>query len=885
MEPSDTSSPKKKLRPPKRRTTRRQRLRRVTALLAGALVLAAVIGTLAYRLNRPQVRRPGEALSDITEHLRKDLPADAPAPRLVDVTDTAGLGGFKNFAGERSSQLPEDMGCGAAWGDFDNDGDDDLFLVSAGGALTLPRSEWLPSRLYENLGDGRFEQVEDFPELKIAGMGAAWGDADGDGWLDLAVTGYRSLLFFRNREGRLERDPSLPELEGYWSGVSWADFDHDRDLDLYVSGYVRYVEEAGDERRVTEQYGAAVPYTLNPASFEPERNLLFENRGAGDDGAIRFREVAVELGVSNPEGRSLGALWHDFDDDGWLDLYIANDISDNALYLNRQDTFEDAGLRAWVADYRGAMGIAAGDWNRDGDDDLFITHWIAQENALYDSRLADLRRARADGGAGGDGGKTTAPPVQLNFSDMAVPLGLGQIALHFVGWGTAFADFDGDGWLDLVVANGSTIEDDRIPKGLKPQQDFFLWNQRGEFFHDLAPLDEVLGSPSVSRGLALSDYDRDGDLDLLVVRLGEGVKLLRNDMQQGHWLELRLKSRVAPAGEPRGFGDGATVVARVGDVELRRSVTGASYLSQSTRTVHFGLGAAARVDRLEVRWLGGEPQVFTALDADAVWELVEGEPEPRRLSGRAVAETAAPGAPAAEAMDERQRLLAFWKTQRAAMDAMKIDGDVPRAAELFRQALALNPDHQDSRYYLANMLAQLGHLDEALDELDRLRRDHPMSHRAHKQWGVLRALTATGRADVDAAGEALERALEINREETGSLLVLGEIALLQGDPELADERFELACRTNPKAVGGFFLRGYVAWKRGDGEAATELLRAAQDARGEAWKPEGAVAEGDVASRMHREETPLARFWEAWDGTPDPQTAYGPLDGRLRDAGS
>ncbi len=867
--------PTPKRRTPKRRTIRRQRLRRVVTLLVAALALAAAVILLAYRLTRPEVRRPGEALDDITENLKKDLPADAPAPRLTDVTDAAGLGGFQNFAGARSSQLPEDMGCGAAWGDFDNDGDDDLFLVSAGGALTLPRAEWLPSLLYENRGDGTFQPVADFPELRIAGMGAAWGDADGDGWLDLAVTGYRSLLLFRNRQGRLERDPSLPELEGYWSGVSWADFDNDRDLDLYVSGYVRYVEEAGDGRQVTEQYGAAVPYTLNPASFEPEKNLLFENRGVGGDGTIRFSEVAVELGVSNPEGRSLGALWHDVDDDGWLDLYIANDISDNALYLNRQDTFEDAGLQAWVADYRGAMGIAAGDWNRDGDDDLFITHWIAQENALYDSRLVDLRRARA-GNAGEEAG---APPIPLNFSDMAVPLGLGQIALHYVGWGTEFADFDGDGWLDLAVANGSTIEDDREPKGLKPQQDFFLWNQRGEFFHDLAPLDPVLGAPGVSRGLALSDYDRDGDLDLLIVRLGGGVKLLRNDMQAGNWLELRLKSRAAPAGEPRGFGDGATVVARLGDIELRRSVTGASYLSQSTHTVHFGLGEAQRVDRLEVRWLGGETQVFENLGANGLWELVEGEAEPRRLS--AAATTAASGV---ETMDERQRVLEFWKTQRAAMDAMKIDGDVPRAAELFRQALVLNPEHQDSRYYLAAMVAQLGHLDQALDELDRLRRDHPMSHRAHKQWGVLRALTATGPADIDAAEKALLRALEVNREETGSLLVLGEIALLQGDPELADERFELACRTNPRAVGGFFLRGYVAWKRGDLEAAKELLGKAQAARGEEWKPEGAVAEGDVASRMHREETPLARFWEGWDGAPDPEAAYGALDGRLMGSG-
>ena len=139
-----------------------------------------------------------------------------------------------------------------------------------------------------------------------------------------------------------------------------------------------------------------------------------------------------------------------------MDLYVANDISDNALLLNRQQTFEDVSLAAWVADYRGAMGLASADWNRDGDDDLFVTHWIAQENALYDSRLVDFRQARQ----GEDGGA----PDQLSFSDLAAPLGLGQIALHTVGWGTEFVDFDGDGWLDLLVANGNTLETDQEPK-------------------------------------------------------------------------------------------------------------------------------------------------------------------------------------------------------------------------------------------------------------------------------------------------------------------------------------------------------------------------------------------------------------------------------------
>jgi tetratricopeptide (TPR) repeat protein len=814
-------------------------------------VAGAAVGYLIYRATRPDVRRPGEELPDITEKLSRNLPAEAPMPVFVDVTAAAGLAGFRSFFGDRTSQLPEDMGSGAAWGDFDNDGDDDLFLVAAGGDLTLPADEWAPSELFENLGDATFRRVEDFPELRISGMGAAWGDYNADGWQDLAITGYNSLLLWRNEQGRLVRDESFPDLEGYWSGVSWGDFDNDRDLDLYVCGYVQYQTDGGEQRQASQQYGTAVPYTLNPASFEPERNLLFQNEGDGT-----FTEVAELWGVSNPAGRSLGALWQDFDDDGRLDLYVANDISDNALFLNRGETFEDVSLAAWVADYRGAMGLAAGDWNRDGDEDLFVTHWIAQENALYDSRLVELERNRIEG-----------QPIQLSFSDQAARLGLGQIALHAIGWGTGFVDLDADGWLDLLVINGSTLETDEVPKRLKPQSAMLLWNQQGEYFHDLAPLSELLATPHVGRGLALSDYDADGDLDILIVHLYEGVQLLRNDMQSGNWLQVRLRSRFGGTDAGEGLADGSSVTAKVGDVVLRRSLTGASYLSQSSRVLHFGLGEAGALEDVEVRWLAGETESFGSLEANSVWELTEGSGEPRRVLG-------------SSGLTDREQVVEFWNKQRAGMDAVKKEGDLPKAIGLFRQALALNPEHEDSRYYLANCLAAQGDLEGAMAELDTMRRLSPGSHRAHKQWGVLRAVTAESDSELEAADQALERALEINQEATGSLLVLGEIALMQGDRARADERLAQATRTNPKAVGGFFLRGYMAWKDGESADAVRHLEAAQAARGEEWKPEGTVAEGDVASRMHREVTPLSLYWESWDGAPDPQTAFAGLDSYL-----
>jgi len=813
------------------------------ALVVLGVSIVAVAGVAWFTVRgRPETRKPGEDLPEITQRLAVDLPAEAPMPRFTDVTAEAGLAEFDTFVGDRSSQLPEDMGAGAAWGDFDNDGDDDLFLVGGGGTMAADPATWATSELFENLGDGTFSRVESFPATRGLGMAAAWGDVDGDGWLDLATTGYDGIVLYRNREGSFEVDQSLSR-KGYWAGASWGDFDNDRDLDLYVCGYVEYEPMEGNGPRGSDQYGRAVPYTLNPASFEPLGNLLFQNDGNG-----AFEEVALLYGVSNPEGRSLGALWRDFDDDGRLDLYVANDISDNALYLNRGDTFEDAGLAAWVADYRGAMGLTAGDWNRDGDDDLFVTHWVAQENALYDSRLANAPPS-AEG--------APAPPRALTFSDVAAPMGLGQIALQSIGWGTEFADFDSDGWLDLAVSNGSTFETADQPPQLQPQLPFLFWNQAGSGFHDLAPLSPPLSEARVGRGLALSDYDSDGDMDILWVTLDDGVHLLRNETEQGNWLEIDLRSRSRDSSPSEGWGDGATVIVTVGDLALRRTLTGASYLSQSSRTLHFGLGASTSVDAIEVRWLGGEAESYDPVPVNARWELTEGGAQPRRLS----------------LLDDRERVMAFWDLQRRAMDTMKLEGDSPRAIGLFRQALELNPDHGDSRYYLANLLAGEGDVVGALAELETLIAGNPMSHRGHKQWGLLKAIHAAAPEDLAAAEAALETALGINQEETGTLLALGETALLRGDVTLAEERLRLACQSNPRAVGGFFLRAYISWTQGDRAASVELLRAAQTARGDEWKPEGAAAEGDVARLMHREETPLWRFWREWDGGQDPATAF------------
>jgi tetratricopeptide (TPR) repeat protein len=871
------------------RLSRRQR--RVLWSSAG-LAIAALLGTAAgvkvYRAHQPQTYQPGEDTADIThtldrgtaqpvgprgapdtthkssDSLRKidrALPAGAPEPRFTDVTRQAGLAEFRSFAGNRTSQLPEDMGSGVAWGDFDNDGNDDLLVVSAGGPLGMPPEQRAPSLLFRNLGNGTFQKVENFPDTRIIGMGAAWGDYNNDGWLDLIVTGYDTLILFRNNHGVLVRDKNFPNLKGFWTGAAWGDYDRDGNLDLYVCGYVRY--KPGDAGHSSQQFGLEVPFTLNPSSYEPQRNLLFHNNGDGT-----FTEVAEKLGVANRDGRSLSALWHDFDGDGWLDLYVANDISENKLYLNKRGRFVDASSAAWVAEYRGSMGLAAGDFDRDGDDDLFISHWIAQQYALYQSLLEEQKFAAKQNNPGGK-----ANSNQLHFTDVAEMRGIGQVSLQSIGWGTSFVDFDSDGWLDLVVANGSTFETKQQPRKLEPMPSFLFWNQKGEFFHDLAPWNVALSTPHASRGLAVADFNNDGAMDIAIVDHGEGVRLLRNDIPQGNWLELRLHSLVGRSRQPVGFGDGATVIADAGGVKLRRTVTSASYLSQDSRRVHFGLGKSARADKVEVQWLDGRVDTYPPLDANTIWNLIEGDPVAHRKPIEAAqAATVTP--------PSRDQLVQFWKKQRAAMDALKRENDIAKAANLFREAVALNPTHEDSRYYLANCLYAQGDTTGALEQLEDLIRTNPQSHRGYQRKGLLLAASAESTVELTAAEQAVSKALALNPEETGTLLLLGEIALLKGEPNTAARRLELACRTNPRATGGYFLRGYIAWKSNDAARARELLRAAKEARGNDWKPAGTVAEGDVRARMHTEGSVLSYVWDKWNGSPDPAVAYATLDRAL-----
>ncbi|HTL59895.1 MAG TPA: FG-GAP-like repeat-containing protein, partial [Candidatus Limnocylindrales bacterium] len=683
------------------------------------------------------------------------------------------------------------------------------------------------------------------------------------------------------------RDSRFPDLPGFWSSATWGDYDNDRWPDLYVCGYVQYNSSEDERTRMSAQIGTAVPYTLNPSSYLPASNRLFHSNGDGT-----FTDVSEQLHVTDAAGRSLGALWHDFDDDGWLDLYVANDVSDNVLYHNVGGRFEDISDQACVKDYRSAMGLAAGDYDRDGDDDLFIGHWVGQENALFDNLWADSRRhGQAPEQATN---RVNFKPAGLMFTDVADMVGLGQIALQYVSWGTEFVDFDGDGWLDLVVANGSTLEEEGpFPRKLKPQETFLFWNDHRRFFHNLAPLNKSLSEAHVSRGLAVADFNNDGAMDIMISFLGEGVQLLRNDMQQGHWLKVRLHSRLKN-GAPLGFGDGAKLIAHIGEVGLRRTVSSVSYLSQSSRTVHFGLGEAERVNRLEVRWLGGQTNFYDNLEANTTWEITEGDPMPKRFVAHALHRTTSSSSSVAngpkligsttpqDSVEEKARVLEFWRILREAMNAMKIVKDNAKAIPLFRAALVLDAKHEDARYYLGQCLAAEGDVEGALAQFEELTRINPHSHRGFQQWGVVRACNTRGDADLAAAEKSLEHAHNLNPEETGALLVLGEVSLMRGDLPKAQQRLQAVSQTNTKAVGAFFLRGYLAWRSGESSQARTMLASARLALGKDWQPKGATAEGDVRNKQHVETSPLIQYWERWDGTDDPDRVFGALAAYLND---
>jgi hypothetical protein len=575
-----------------------------------------IIATTAiWLLSKPESPyRPGEKIEGLTSELARSIPPDYPKIKFVNVAKEAGID-FQHFSGRRSTQLPEDMGSGAAWSDYDNDGWLDLFVANEIGPIAMTPEEIKNSpahcALYHNNGNGTFTEAsaQAGVDFRGWGMAAAWGDYNNDGWIDLFVTCYGENVFYHNNGNGTFTDKTketkLSGLQGFWESAAWADFNRDGFLDLHVCGYVKYIYQEG--QKATLQYDVEVPASLNPSSFEPERNLLYRNNGNGT-----FIEMAAKAGVANPQGRSMSAAWCDFDEDGWPDLYVANDVSDNVMFRNLgNEKFEDISHAAWVADYRGAMGLGVGDWDGDQDMDIFITHWIAQENALYSNLRSQLQEMKTASNA-------------LRFMDEADRNGLGQIALDFIGWGTSFFDYNNDGKLDLFVANGSTFQQKEKPWLLEPMSYQLFWNRGAKdgFYEVGAVSGEIFQRQYVGRGAAFGDYDNDGDVDVFIVEnCGPGM-LLRNDGgNQNHWLAVHLQGRKS---NRQAIGARLRVVAGEA-VQIRQIGVQASYCSQNSLIEHFGLGKITQVDTLQIIWPTGRQQVLHNIAGDQVVKVVEGE--------------------------------------------------------------------------------------------------------------------------------------------------------------------------------------------------------------------------------------------------------------------
>lgn len=518
-----------------------------------------------------------------------------PSPCFVDVAHDVGID-MVHFEGpDLQLDIRPTMGPGAAWGDVDGDGWVDLFLPQGGGR---EGSAQPTSRFFRNVEGKRFvdESAARGLALTGAGMGALFYDADGDGDLDLFVANYgRNRFLLNDGKGKFTDASASVGLDtDLWhAAVSAADYDGDGDLDLYVTSYLHYDTSAMPSDEELGRYQREDPVEMLPYAFPGERKLLLRcDLTPAKDGApasIRYVDVAKELGLDDPAGRGMQALWWDFDRDGDQDLVLANDVSPNRFWRNEGGgKFKDVGFSTGLDDPRGCMGFSAGDVDGDLDEDLFVTNWQLETNALY---VNNLRHS-------------SAKSRVSTFRDRAVEAGVAAPSVGVTGWGCELADFDLDGDLDLFYANGYTSPDYESTGICVGQPCHYMDNDgAGKFTLALEKAGPDVAVPLASRAAVACDYDQDGDLDIAVTANNGRFRLLRNEAMRGknHWLEVRL---VGANGNTRAIG--AQVVVEAGGKQLLRSLrAGTGYLSGNAPELHFGLGEATSVTACTVRWPSG----------------------------------------------------------------------------------------------------------------------------------------------------------------------------------------------------------------------------------------------------------------------------------------
>ena len=501
--------------------------------------------------------------------------------------------------------LPETTGAGCAFLDFDNDGWMDIYLVNSGKCDFFEPSPPLRNALYRNNRDGTFTDVTE--QAGVAGggygMGAAVGDYDGDGLPDLYVTQYgRSILYHNNGDGTFTdvTDRAGVAALGWASSAVWFDYDNDGKLDLFVCRFVDFDKSknkfCGDERKGERYY-------CIPRVYQPAKSWLFHNNSNGT-----FTDVTQDSGIGKVLGKAWGVVATDVNNDGWIDLFVANDTVANFLFLNKHNgKFEEIGLGSGVAysqdgRERSGMGVDSADFDQDGWQDLFVTN--------VDQEMYSIYRNNHD----------------LTFDDVAGSTGLGRLTRLMSGWGVKFFDYDNDGNVDLFIANGHP--DDKIEAHsshvtYKEPLLLFHNNGRGGLENVSPSAGPAFSQTFAARGMAVGDFNNDGALDVLVAVNGGAPLLLKNvAAAENHWLGVHLVGRQA---NPDAIG--ARITWQAGDLKRSRlKIGGGSYLSSHDPREVLGIGKHAKIDKLEIRWPqpSGRLETFSDLPIDRYITIVEG---------------------------------------------------------------------------------------------------------------------------------------------------------------------------------------------------------------------------------------------------------------------
>jgi enediyne biosynthesis protein E4 len=589
--------------------SRALRLARLLALVSLAACLTGA-PTRAQQQPAPQSPAPQPSPAQRTGRsydtgtpARKPAPPAPQSPSPVNFTDITAQTGitFRHAASPTSQKyLPETMGGGVALFDYDNDGRLDIFFTNGARLLDpMPKAArpdktdprfW--NRLYHQKPDGTFEDVTERAGLRGEGysMGVAAGDFDGDGFVDLYVTGLNGSTLYRNRgDGTFEDVTAKTKTfaPGWSTSAGWLDYDRDGRLDLFVARYMDWDFERGALYCGSPQVRAY----CHPDNFPGAAPLLFHQKPDGT-----FEEVSQKAGVADSSGKSLGVAFADFDNDGWTDIFVANDNARQFLFRNRGDgTFEDVALLAGVGyDENGkafaGMGVDAADYDNDGNVDVFVT---ALSNETY-----PLYRNNGD----------------LTFTYATSTAGLSLITIPFSGWGARFADFDNDGLRDIFVAQGHVLDTIEKTTGfLLYKQTPLLMRNTGKGFVNVSDA-AGLSMRLAARGAAFGDIDNDGDTDVVLAETDGPPVVLRNNGTKNHWLGLAL---VGPKGNRQAIGARATVTDSAGGRQVFDVSAAGSYLSSNDPRLLVGLGARPAVRTVEVRWPDGKTQVLNSPAVDS----------------------------------------------------------------------------------------------------------------------------------------------------------------------------------------------------------------------------------------------------------------------------